>query len=125
MHWAFNMIGLSYAECGGCWGMVQRVFAEQLGVQMPAIGVGSEEQQHAAIKTASQASGWKPAEGDARQWDIMLMRAPDGRRHVGVVVHANGELGLLHCREALGVEWTPLWQLSQAGYMHPELWRRA
>lgn len=124
-HWANALIGRSYEECGGCWGMVRMVFSQQLGVDMPEVAVGTEDAQASAILAASQASGWRPAAAPEQEHDILLMRELTGRRHVGVVVHANGLPGLLHCTELAGVAWIALRDLQRLGYTDRECWRRA
>lgn len=124
-HWGNSYIGMSYVQCGGCWGFVRMVFADQLGIEMQSVATGlAEEAQYSAIKAASKASGWRPAPLPPGEHDILLMRAPDGRRHVGVVVHANGSLGLLHCTETGGPSFVRLMDLARQGYSDIEVWRR-
>lgn len=102
------------------------MFREQLGIDMPLVDVEQVDtpENVAAIKRASSSSGWRPAGSDEpREWDVLLMRGPLGR-HVGVVVVANGRLGLLHNTEEMGVCWQPLDDVRRLGYRQFEVWRR-
>lgn len=124
-HWAASLIGQSWTPERNCWWLVRHVFREQLGIDMPIVDVEGVDtpENVAAIKRASATSGWRPAGGALQAWDIVLMRGPTGR-HVGVMVVANGRLGLLHNVEDLGVCWQTLEEVQRMGYSHFEPWRR-
>lgn len=124
-HWAAALIGRSYADCGGCWGFVRLVLAEQLGLEVPEVAIGAADVQAPAIRAAAGTAGWRPASLPAREHDVLLMRNTEGQRHVGVVVRLNGVRGLLHCPELRGVEWLDLASLPLAGYTGIEVWRSA
>lgn len=126
MHWATELIGEPWTPQRNCWWLVRHVFKSQLGIDMPIVDVQQVDSPEnvAAIKAASTRSGWRPA-GDSppREWDIVLMRGPLGR-HVGVMVAANGKLGLLHSIEGDGVCWHTMDEARRMGYGHFEAWRR-
>ena len=132
-HWALDLIGKPWREgaCGpdafNCWGLVQHVFLERLGIEMPQVDVTQADtpENAAAIRRASEVSGWRPS-GDAapKEDDIVLMMSPTGR-HVGVMVRANGRLGLLHSLEGVGVCFQRLEDLPAHGFCRVEFWRRA
>lgn len=126
MHWAAPLIGQPWTPEHNCWWLVRHVFREQLGIEMPIVDVVQVDSPEnvAAIKRASTSSGWRPATGEPQAWDIVLMRGPTGR-HVGVIVHANGRLGLLHSVEGVGVCWHRMDEVQRLGYSHIEPWRRA
>lgn len=124
-HWACALIGQQWTPQRNCWWLVRHVFREQLGIDLPIVDVEQSDapENVGAIKRASAASGWRPAGGDPQEWDVLLMRGPLGR-HVGVLVNANGRLGLLHNTEDAGVCWQPLDDVQRLGFTQMELWRR-
>lgn len=128
-HWAAHLIGLPWAQDGqgpraySCWGLVRHVFAVRHGIDMPIVAVGSDDNA-AALAAAARVSGWRPVQGKPQADDIVLMRGPLGR-HVGVMVEANGSLGVLHASHETGVVWQPLADATAGGYHDIELWRRA
>lgn len=134
MHWAHPLIGTPWTPERNCWWLVCRYFAGRHGVQMPALAIGGDpgEDNVAAILRAAQASGWRPARGAAREDDVVLMRGPLGRRHVGVMVEADGLVGVLHSDGSMTphgprgqVVFQSLAQATADGYGEHEFWRRA
>jgi hypothetical protein len=89
---------------------------------MPHVAVAMpDESQVRAIKTAARVSKWRPVTGAREDGDIVLMR---NRRmiHCGLVLRANGYLGVLHASHHAGVTFEK-WDDAIVG-MWPELWRR-
>jgi len=125
MHWAKELIGQPHTPQRNCWWLVRHVFRTQLGIEMPHVDVEQQDtpENVAAIKRASEASGWRPAAMPLQAWDIVLMQGPTGR-HVGVMVEANGRLGLLHNVEGMGVCFHTLEEVGRLGYSRFEPWRR-
>lgn len=125
MHWASELIGHPHTPECNCWWLVRKVFREQLRIEMPLVDVDAKDSPEnvAAIKRAAGVSGWRPATGEPQEWDIVLMRGPTGR-HVGVMVRANGRLGLLHNVERMGVCFHTLDEVQRLGYSGFENWRR-
>lgn len=139
-HWAAPLVGRPWApgadgpESFDCWGLVRYVFRHRHGIVMPAVAVDAdaEEDNVRAIKRASRLSGWRLVEGDPWPDDILLMRAFDGRRHVGLVIEADRRRLLLHAngsRLASGrcsgaVEAQPLAD-ALLSFRDPEAWRRS
>lgn len=144
MHWATKYIGKPWApDASGpasfsCWGLVRHVFKARHDIDMPGVHVDAVDTNEqtaenvAAIKQASQASGWRLAEAPARDNDIVLMRNKMGQRHVGVMVSANGRLGVLHADGHMteagpvgAVVWQSLADATSRGYHEYEFWRRS
>ena len=130
MHWAAELIGRPYKRGGDgpdaydCWGMVRHVFRVHHGIEMPPVAVADDSADNvAAIKRAAVASGWRPAEGEPQADDIVLMRGIDGR-HVGVMVAADGALGLLHAVDGAGVCFQALRDVAASGFSSFEAWQR-
>lgn len=126
--WAAAQIGKPWAADGegpdrySCWGLVRAAFRELHGIDMPHVAVATpEESQVMAIKSAARVSHWRPASGRREDGDIVLMR---NRRkiHCGLVLRANGHLGVLHASHNAGVRFEK-WDDAIVG-MSPELWRR-
>lgn len=124
-HWGRPYVGRGYRACAGCWGFVRLAFAEQQGVHMPEVAIGTEEAQVGAIRAAVQGSGWRLVDGPPQEWDVLLMRDPEGQRHVGIACKPQHHIGLLHCTEREGVNWIELRRLPELGYRDIEIWRRA
>jgi cell wall-associated NlpC family hydrolase len=132
-HWARSYIGKPWApasdESGparySCWGLVRAVFKARHGIDLPPVAVDQMDAMLAnarAIKQAVQASGWRPVTGQPADGDVVVLRSP-AWLHCGLVVRANGRIGVLHSTHQRGVEWQP-WEQAIAG-MTPELWRHA
>lgn len=135
-HWARQYIGRPWApDADGpdrfsCWGLVRHVFRTRHAIEFPHVAVAELDDKTldnvAAIKQAARASGMRPL--SQRQQlqpideDIILMRSLL-KLHCGLVVAANGRIGVLHSAHAVGVAWEP-WRDAVAG-MSYELWRRA
>lgn len=127
-HPAPSLIGRPYAPNFRCWDLVRLVFVDWFGVHMP---------EHAAgvlhLKAAAEASGWRRAEAPAAPDDIVLMRNARGDRHVGVVIKADGEVGVLHNDGYLmpngqpvgGVVFNTFRELERIGCKDFEFWRRS
>lgn len=132
MHWAHPLIGTPWTPERNCWWLVCHYFAARHGVQMPALAIGGDDNA-AAILRAAQASGWRPAQGGSPQEDdVVLMRGPLGGRHIGVIVEADGLVGVLHSDGCLtprgprgGVVFQSLAAAAADGYRAFEFWRQA
>jgi cell wall-associated NlpC family hydrolase len=126
-HWARQYIGRPWARGDdgparfACWGLVRHVFRTRHQVELPAIPA-AEHAPWRAIRHAVQTSGWRRVvDALARDWDVVVMRS-QASLHCGVVITANGRLGVLHSTHAHGVAWQP-WRDAVAG-MAWELWRK-
>ena len=128
-HWAAGLIGMPYRkgaagpDCWDCWGLVRHVFATRYGIAMPLVAVADGSADNvSAIKRAAVVSGWRPAAQPAQDGDIVLMQGIEGR-HVGVMVEADGRLGLLHAMDGAGVCWQGLRDVAAGGFRDFEVWR--
>jgi len=144
MHWAAAYLGKPWRsgargpDAFYCWGLVQALCEQRLGLRMPEVATGTEigtqQRQFGAILEASRGQGWRlVAVGDGpRADDIVLMRKRNGDRHCGYMVHADGQLGVLHAdghqstRGPVGeVVFETLVQAMNGGYNSIEFWRHA
>ena len=134
-HWAAPLIGVEWTPERNCWWLVAHYFKERHGVSMPTVSVGPASGEVldnvASIKQAAQCSGWRPVSGPPQADDVLLMRGPFGRRHVGVMLEADGHLGVLHSDGHMtargpcgGVVWQTLADTTAYGYGNFECWRR-
>jgi cell wall-associated NlpC family hydrolase len=129
MHWAAQLIGLPYVlgasgpDAFDCWGLVRWVSRTQLGVDMPIV-CGAEQHSESAILRAARVSRrhLMPAGATEQEWDILLMRHQSGR-HVGICVHANGGLLVLHTLAGDGVHLQRLRDLDLLGFTDFQCWR--
>ena len=132
-HWARDYIHRPWAPDGdgperfSCWGLVRHVYRARHGIELPHVVVGEAGETGVdnvvAIKQVVRAAGLRPL-GNVRpqDGDIVVLRSLI-KLHCGLLVRANGRLGVLHSAHDIGVSWQP-WALAIAG-MTPELWRRA
>lgn len=137
LDWAVPLIGRPWSKIGqgpksfSCWGLVRHFARVRLEVDFPM--VFEDEGNFAPIRQAAELAGMtRAAAGDdkrfgSRFWirpaheDIVVMRLPSGRTHVGIVLRANGRSNVLHSFEGAGVCLEP-WTEAVAGTV-PELWR--
>lgn len=128
MHWATQYIGRPWGPPGSglsCWEFARHVLATHYAAPLPELpdeALRARDWQRVATITP-------PADVDARDGDVLLLRAT--RLHCGVVVHAGRRLGLLHAdgevlangKTTGGVVWQPIAD-ALAPYLRAELWRR-
>lgn len=118
-------VGLPYLAGGrdrggiDCWGLVRIVYAEQLGIDLPAydtIAAGDRPRVRAA--TAQEAaSGWAKAVV-AQPFDVLTF---DRGAHVGIALDRTRMLHAEKGRDACVERWSqPTW----LGRLHG-IWRRA
>ncbi len=133
-HWATKYIGQPWRP-GGCWLLLQQVFKERHGVDMPDVQLGDfgAIENVSAIRKAAQRSGWKRVDGEPEADDIVLMmRVVDRDRHVGYMIKTIRGLRLLHCDGHMtergpsgSTVAVPLKEAMADGYSEIELWRKA
>ena len=136
MHWAFDLIGRPWApnERGprafSCWGLLWHAFHSQKGIDLPWVPE-KPDRDAAMLRDAAHASGWRPADYPMREWDVLALRSADGRRHVALVVAANGALHVLHCdgytigTKNYGTVKLERFDDIKSYYKEIELWRQA
>ncbi|HMO07721.1 MAG TPA: NlpC/P60 family protein [Paracoccaceae bacterium] len=117
--WAAPLIGLPFGEGPGqvtCWSLVRRVYADRLGILLPAYGEVSATDlvriARAMRDGSGAADGWRAVDRPA-EFDVVLMRGPQGGRavvHVGVMA---GAARVLHVEAASHAVLVPLahWSL--------------
>lgn len=118
MIWHGKYIGLPFGEGAGqltCWGLVRRVYADQLGIELPTYGEISAHDL-ARIARAMEAvkdDGWEAC--DPEEYAVCLMRSGRGGPrvvHVGVMVDQSR---VLHIERATSACVIPLSHFSVAG----------
>lgn len=132
-HWAASFIGLPWVQLAegptafDCWGIVTFVEREHYGHALPKFG--ELKGDIAQMRVLARHSGWHRVE-DRKDGDVMFMTSRAGP-HVGVLVEADGQLGLLHAmgyrdgegRDHGSVVFSPLPSLPSLGYGRFETWR--
>jgi cell wall-associated NlpC family hydrolase len=121
--WWDSYIGLPFGEGPGevtCWSLVVRVYAERIGVTLPAYGEISAADLARVARTmeADKDAGWVPPAKPAA-FDVALMRGTGagigtGRRvvHVGVLTDPDH---ILHVEAASAAVRVPLSHWSVSG----------
>ena len=118
-HWAAPLVGMPYEQAGSCWAFARDVLARRHGVELPAVAIGNVDLQ--AIKAAFREHGMRRVGGKPAAGDLVVMRSPVLRTHVGVVIESGGALAVLHATEQAGVVCEPYGE-SCAG-RRVDLWR--
>ena len=117
--WWADYIGVEYGEEPEkftCWSLVQQVYADQLGIELPIYGEieASDLLRVARAMDEGQGSdGWIEVM-EPREYDVILMRAPRGNGrvvHVGVVAGGGG----LHVEQSTATCLVPLQHFSVSG----------
>lgn len=114
-------VGLSFGEGPGavtCWGLVRRVYADCLGVELPSYGEISARdliQVARAFAAGQAAEPWRAVCGAPRVLDVVLMRGPRGGHHVVHVGVMVDQARLLHAEAATGAVVVPTRHISVAG----------
>lgn len=134
-HWAAQLIGRPWTPDGlgpntfGCWGMVRWVFKNVHGIDMPSVALNTDANVN-ALCNAAHVSGWRPIDPPPEDGDIIMMNSIMGR-HVGVMLRANGMLGVLHSNGYTGakgpvgsVVFQRQEEVTAGGYHNYEYWRR-
>lgn len=92
-------------ETVDCWGLVQRVYRDEFGIELPSYTEGYEtttdrEEISAMIRREGAASWAAVAMPEARAGDVLLLRIEGMPAHVGVVLDAPR---FLHAIKGAGV----------------------
>jgi len=127
-HWAYDLVGTPWTPEFDCWEFARRVFLDRYGIALPEQAAGV-----LILAGAAHSTGLRPVDGDeGQEGDLVLMRASTGKRHVGVMIHANGKLGVLHNDGHLSptgpvgcVSFATLRNLREQGCGAFQFWRRA
>lgn len=102
LHWATTVIGKPWRpgmrgpDAFYCWGLVQWVFKTQKDLDFPDAQLPTYGDNAEVIREVARKVNFRPAALPAQEFDIVVMRTPTRRRHVAVVIKANGTLGVLH-----------------------------
>jgi hypothetical protein len=116
MHWAHTYIGRAWTPEQNCWFLVREVLRMHAQVFLPAIP------QWQSLRRASRAYQVRRVlAGMPQEFDIVIMRTPF-HLHAGIVVVANGRIGILHSTAQTGVVWEPWLQAVEDTTV--ELWRK-
>lgn len=119
MSWWGRYIGLPFGEGPGevtCWGLVRRVYANHLGVDLPEYGEISARDlvRIARAMGRGKDDGWRAVE-QPQPFDVCLMRGSSGAAvvvHVGVVTLPGF---ILHVEAASAAVVVPVGGFSVAG----------
>lgn len=141
LHWAYDLIDKPWCldqrgpDGFSCWGLVVHCFDKQQGTLLPWVPVvnGSKHaalEAERAIRSVIKSEDWELVKPPLQGWDIITMRGPSGRRHVGLGVAANGGVYVLHCDGDVTpdgcvgrVKLEPLAEVRSI-YKEVELWRK-
>lgn len=122
IHWAEQYVGTPWVKGGNdldgfdCWGFVRYVQKKHFGILVPIIDVDAHNIRAVmkAFKTNPELKKWeridKPVDGSA----VLLSQATNPS-HVGVWINVDGG-GLLHCVQGMGVIFSTLRNLQNAGW---------
>lgn len=105
--WWNQYVGTQFQDGGrgngavDCWGLVQRVYKEQLGIDLPSYSEHYENTMQ-AVKIGALVSEvkmlWDSPDKPA-PFDVIILRIRNAPMHVGVVTKAGF---MLHCEQDIG-----------------------
>lgn len=102
MTWTGRYVGRPFGEGKGeftCWALLRAVYAEQLGIDLPAYGeIGAADLLRVAraMERDKDSDPWREVV-EPRAFDVAVMRRRKVAGHVGVMVDANR---VLHVEKA-------------------------
>lgn len=115
-HWAHTYIGQAWTPERNCWWLVREAYRRCLDIELPVVP------HWRTIRQLCRAHRMRRVHDLARQeFDIVIMRTPFNL-HAGLLIVANGRIGVLHSARETGVVFQP-WLEAVAG-TEVELWRR-
>ena len=103
-----------------CWGLIRLVFADHLGIDLPAYEYSSAKEARAEL-VESEKTAWVQVSPDsARPYDVVLLRVSGLPLHVGVVIDPPRFLHILAGVEACLEKYTDMaWRNRLLGiYRH-------
>ena len=110
-------IGLPYAVGStDCWGLVRMIYADHLGIHLPAyLGVEMGPAVGAIIDDLLASRTWEPVE-TAQPYDLILLR--DGSRlHIGIVIEPGKMIHTMENKNACIENYTrPYWASLAIGF---------
>lgn len=111
MTWWGRYVGLPF-DAAHCWALVRRVYADQLGIELPEYGeVDAGELVAVARSMARGKEAWALV-SDPRPFDVALMRGRSAVWHVGVMTD---RAHVLHTERATGAVRVPITAPSVRG----------
>lgn len=106
MNWLIEMIGLPW-EAGGrgpksydCWGLLRKIYADQLGVDLPSFS-GVSPDSLRGTKLLEKKDGWERLESP-RDFSAVALSTRSKIHHVGVWIKEEGGL-IIHCHKNSGL----------------------
>ena len=131
-HWANDYIGIPWEKGAqgpdsyDCWAFVRMVQERHFGRVLPAIYVDALNLREVTrnFKQHAEREHWALlSESEPRQdGDAVLMAHSSSPSHVGVFLTNDGG-GVLHCVRGIGVIYSNMVNLHNAGWGHLEFYR--
>lgn len=124
-HWAASYIGEPWiAQSNDCWAFCRRVWREQFGVDVPVIGVDTENMLAVAqaFRDNPERVQWYEV-AEPREGDAVLMAHWRHPSHVGIWLEVDGG-GVLHCEKGPGVVFSGRAAMDRAGWRTLRFYRR-
>ena len=125
IHWSAAWLGQAWHPTeNDCWMFARRVWAQQFGWQVPAVGVEALDLRAvlAACAQHPERAAWQPVT-TPEEGDAVLIGKGRIASHVGVWTNANGG-AVLHCQRGAGSVLQCPAALAMLGWKKLEFHRR-
>ena len=128
-HWSARWIGRVWRSDFNCWHLVQEVQRAVFGRDMPALPIGTPEDQRETLQRITK--GWRPVAGYPRaqmqEGDLLTMSSDIGP-HVAVAIDRNRVLHNVGGKDERRGVWgcvrvDAVSELGANDYGHLKLWR--
>lgn len=121
-HWASEYIGKPWVSGGtgpdefDCFGLVRHVLNQHYGIDVPNVGVYANQHQASnLLRSSPELSKWTRV-NNPEDGAIVMMARSRVPVHIGLCITANGQLGILHCAQPVGVLFQSPTGLKSSGF---------
>lgn len=128
-HWALEYIGIPWKfgaagpECFDCWNFICFIQKKHFNIDTVELAYSDDIRLNSRLlRESNEHENWikvtEPIEGD-----LIIMARNKEPMHIGIMIKANGYLGVLHCLNHSGVIFQKLQNLPSSGWGSMQFFR--